>query len=93
MTDYISQQPDEILMLIFKMVGYYTDLAGVSNRFRYIAQLLDIQQFKHLRRAIYDNNTYPIKVKPVFFINNYLMKTYILGPVYNYYNFNNLLIL
>jgi hypothetical protein len=88
MTDYISQQPDEILLLIFKYVGYYTDLASVSNRFKYITRIIDMKQIKQLQLALEDNNSYQIRLKSIYFINNYLMKTYILGPVYNCYNFN-----
>jgi hypothetical protein len=88
MTDLISHQPDEILIKIFLLVGYQTSLCFVSNKFRRITQIMDIQQIQNLNNIITMNANEQVKIKPIILINNYLADTYILGPIYNYYNFN-----
>ena len=86
--DYISQQPDEILITIFLMVGCQHSLSLVCRRFRYITQILDNQRIVDLERALIKNLQEPIQKKPMFLVNNYLIKTYILSNIYNYYNYN-----
>jgi hypothetical protein len=86
--DYISQQPDEILIKIFLMVGYQNSLTLVCKRFRYITQILDNQCIKKLENSLINNLQEPIQKKPLFLLNNYLMKTYIMGHIFNYYNYN-----
>ena len=49
---------------------------------------MDIQQIQNLNNIITMNSNEQVKIKPLILINNYLADTYILGPIYNYYNFN-----
>jgi hypothetical protein len=86
--DYISNQPDEILINIFLMTGYQQSLSLVSKRFRYITQIIDNQTFINLNNKLKTNLQENKLKKPIFLINNYLMKTYIFGHIYNYYNYN-----
>ena len=88
MTDLISHQPEEILIKIFLLVGYQNSLCFVSKRFRYITQIMDMRQINDLHKIITQNANEQVKIKPLILINNYLADTYILSPVYNYYNFN-----
>lgn len=88
MTDLISHQPEEILIKIFLLVGYQNNLPFVSQRFRHITQIVDIQQINKLRRVLDYHGLDDLSNNPIRLINDYLHSTFILGPVYTYYNFN-----
>lgn len=88
MTDLISHQPEEILIKIFLLVGYQNNLPFVSKRFRHITQIVDIQQINKLHRVLDYEGIDDLPNNPIKLINDCLRSTFILGPVYNYYNFN-----
>lgn len=88
MTDLISHQPEEILIKIFLMVGYQNNLPFISIRFRHITQIIDIQQINKLLCVLDYRGLHDLPNNPIKLINDYTYKTYILGPVYTYYNFN-----